>query len=138
MTGLRISLVRLQLVLLDDHRAAREALVRRLRQSVDVDVAGHTADIDEAVALLERHGPHAVLVDPRREDGAGIEAIASLARVDVPVRPLVAAHASYFDADEWLRVRAAGAHDWILKQFDVDALVTRLSGAIERGAHTGH
>ncbi len=138
MTGLRISLVRLQLVLLDDHRAAREALVRRLCQCAGVDVAGHTADIDEAVELLERHHPHAVLVDPRREDGAGIEAIASLARVDMPVRPLVAAHASYFDADEWLGVRAAGAQDWILKQFDVDALVTRLSGAIERGALTGH
>lgn len=138
MTGHRISLVRLQLVLLDDHRAAREALVRRLCQCAEVDVAGHTADIDEAVELLKRHHPHAVLVDPRREDGAGIDAIASLVRVDMPVRPLVAAHASYFDADEWLDVRAAGAQDWILKQFDVDALVTRLSEAIERGILAGH
>lgn len=138
MTGTRISLVRIQLILLDDHRAAREALVRRLRRDSRVDVAGHTADIEEAIALLMRHRPHAALVDPRREDGAGIDAIASLAGVDVPVRPLLAAHASYFDADEWLRVRAAGAQDWILKQFDVDALVSRLSATIERGVHADH
>ena len=133
MTGIHISLVRARLVLVDDHRVAREALVRRLHHDGRVAIVGHTADVGEAIATVKRDRPHAVLVDPRREDGAGTDAIASLARVDVPVPPLVAAHASYFDAEEWLRVRAVGAHDWILKQFDVDALVMRLLIAVERG-----
>jgi DNA-binding NarL/FixJ family response regulator len=128
----QLNVVRLRILLVDDHLAAREALVRRLVHEPRVQVVGHTADIAEAVALVVQHRPHAALVDPRREDGAGIDAIASVAAVDVPMRPLIAAHASYFDADQWARAKAAGAHDWILKQFDVDALVQRLSQAIER------
>jgi DNA-binding NarL/FixJ family response regulator len=135
MAANQLNAVRLKLLLVDDHQAAREALVRRLASEPGVEVVGHTADITEAVALVARHQPDAVLVDPRREDGAGIDAIGSIAAVDVPVRPLIAAHASYFDADQWLRARAAGAHDWILKQFDVNALVRRLSDAIARRTH---
>lgn len=128
----QLNVIRLRILLVDDHQAAREALVRRLVHEPRVQVVGHTADIEEAVALVVRHQPHAVLIDPRRDDGAGIDAITSIAAVNVPMRPLIAAHASYFDADQWARARAAGAHDWILKQFDVDALVQRLSQAIER------
>lgn len=128
----QLNAIRFRILLVDDHQAAREALVRRLVHEPRVQVVGHTADIAEAVALVVRCRPHAVLIDPRRDDGAGIDAITSIAAVDVPLRPLIAAHASYFDADQWARARAAGAHDWILKQFDVDALVQRLSQAIER------
>lgn len=110
--------------------------MRRLVSEPRVEVVGHTSDIAEAVALVIRLRPHVALVDPRREDGAGIDAIASIAAVDGPVRPLIAAHASYFDAEEWLRARAAGAQDWILKQFDVDALVHRLNNALERSVKT--
>jgi DNA-binding NarL/FixJ family response regulator len=131
----QLNVVRLKLLLVDDHLAAREALVRRLASEPRVDVVGHTADIVEAVALVVRHQPHAVLVDPRREDGAGIEVIACIAAARVPVRPIIAAHASYFDADQWLHARAAGACDWILKQFDVDALIHRLLQVIERRPH---
>lgn len=128
----QLNVIRLRILLVDDHQAAREALVRRLVHEPRVQVVGHTADIVEAVALVVRQQPHAVLIDPRRDDGAGIDAIMSIAAVNVPMRPLIAAHASYFDADQWARARAAGAHDWILKQFDVDALVQRISQAIER------
>jgi DNA-binding NarL/FixJ family response regulator len=129
----QLNAVRFRLLLLDDHCAAREALVRRLASEPRVEVVGHTSDIAEAVALVIRLQPHVALVDPRREDGAGIDAIARVAAVDGQMRPLIAAHASYFDADEWLRARTAGAQDWILKQFDVDALVNRLGNALERG-----
>ena len=128
----QLNAIRFRLLLLDDHCAAREALVRRLASEPRVEVVGHTSDIAEAVALVIRLQPHVALVDPRREDGAGIDAIARVAAVAGQMRPLIAAHASYFDADEWLRARAAGAQDWILKQFDVDALVNRLGNALER------
>lgn len=133
----QLNVVRLRILLVDDHQEAREALVLRLSSEPQVEVVGHTADIVDALAMVASRQPHAVLIDPRRQDGAGIDAIARLAQVDVPVRPLIAAHASYFDADQWLRARRAGAHDWILKQFDVDALVRRLAQAIARDLKAG-
>ena len=127
----------LRLLLLDDHVAARQALVRRLVGEPRLLVAGATADVAEAAALAAAHSPHVILIDPRRQDGAGIAAIAALAAVELPAPPLIAAHASYYDAEQWVRAQAAGAHDWILKQFDVDALLHRLEWGLERRRNPG-
>jgi DNA-binding NarL/FixJ family response regulator len=124
--------VPLRLILLDDHVAARQALVRRLAAEPRLVVAGATADVAEAAALAEAHDPHAILIDPRRQDGGGIAAIASLAAVRVAHPPLIAAHAAYYDAEQWIQAKAAGAHDWILNQFDVEALLHRLVSGLER------
>ena len=127
----------LRLLLLDDHVAARQALVRRLVGEPRLLVTGATAVVAEAAALAGRHGPHVILIDPRRQDGGGIAAIAVLAAVELPAPPLIAAHASYYDAEQWVRAQAACAHDWILKQFDVDALLHRLEWGLERRRNPG-
>ncbi len=127
----------LRLLLLDDHVAARQALVRRLVGEPGLLVVGATSDPTEAAALAVLHDPHAILIDPRRQDGAGIAAITALAALPLPAPPLIAAHAAYYDADQWLRAQAAGAHDWILKQFDVEALLHRLEWGIARQRGAG-
>ena len=111
--------------------------MRRLVGEPRLLVTGATAVVAEAAALAGRHRPHVILIDPRRQDGAGIAAIAVLAAVELPAPPLIAAHASYYDAEQWVRAQAAGAHDWILKQFDVDALLHRLEWGLERRRNPG-
>lgn len=137
MATLEPEAVPLRLLLLDDHVAARQALVRRLVGEPRLLVAGATADIAEAAALAARHGPHVILIDPRRQDGAGIAAIAILAAVELPAPPLIAAHASYYDAEQWVQAEAAGAQDWILKQFDVEALLRHLERGLARRRDPG-
>jgi DNA-binding NarL/FixJ family response regulator len=122
----------LRLLLVDDHERARQALVRRLAAEPLVRVVGHTADVAEAHVLIASHEPHVALIDPRRRDGRGLDAIAAVAGTSHPARPLVAVHASYYDSEEWLRAKSAGAHEWVLKQFDVHALIVRLTDAIRR------
>jgi DNA-binding NarL/FixJ family response regulator len=70
-------------------------------------------------------------VDTRRQDEAGLAVITSLTSLPEAARPLVVVHTSFFDAEDWRRSRAAGAHEWLLKQIDVDVLFERLWAAVQ-------
>ena len=120
----------LKLVLVDDHERARDALARRLSVDRRIDVVGATSDLSEALRVIELHVPHVALVDTRRQDEAGLAVITALAALPEAARPLVVVHTSFFDAEEWRRSRDAGAHEWLLKQIDVDVLFDRLSSAV--------
>jgi len=116
----------LKLVLIDDHDAARDALVRRLNADRRIAVVGATPHLPEARRLVVEHEPHVALVDTRRRDDAGLDVITMLVALAERARPIVVVHTSFFDAEDWHRSRAAGAHEWLLKQIDVDVLFDRL------------
>jgi DNA-binding NarL/FixJ family response regulator len=120
----------LKLVLVDDHDAAREALVRRLDADARIAVVGATADPAEGRRIVEDRRPHVALIDARRRDDRGAEAISALTSLPEDSRPLVVVHTSFFDADDWCRWRDAGAQEWLLKQIDVSLLFERLSAAL--------
>lgn len=120
----------LKLVLIDDHDSAREALVRRLGADARIEIVGATPDPDEGRRLVEELHPDAALIDARRRDDAGTEAISALARLPEEARPLVVVHTSFFDAEDWRRWRDAGAHEWLLKQIDINVLFERLTAAL--------
>lgn len=120
----------LKLVLIDDHDCAREALVQRLDADARIDVVGATPDPAEGRRLVEQLRPDAALVDARRRDDAGTATISALASLPDGARPLVIVHTSFFDADDWRRWRDAGAHEWLLKQIDVNVLFERLTAAL--------
>ena len=120
----------LKLVLIDDHDCAREALVQRLGADARISVVGATPDPGEGRRMVEELHPDAALVDARRRDDGGTAAISALASLPDEARPLVVVHTSFFDADDWRRWRAAGAHEWLLKQIDVNVLFERLSAAL--------
>jgi len=120
----------LKLLLVDDHDGAREALARRLGVDARIEVVGATSELCEALRLIDAHAPHVALIDTRRRDEAGLAIIAALASLPEMVRPLVVVHTSFFDAEDWRRSRAAGAHEWLLKQIDVAVLFDRLSSAV--------
>ena len=122
----------LKLVLIDDHDCAREALVKRLDADARIAVVGATPDPDEGRRLVEELRPDAALVDARRRDDDGTAAISALASLPDEARPLVVVHTSFFDADDWRRWREAGAHEWLLKQIDVNVLFERVSAALRQ------
>ena len=120
----------LKLVLIDDHDCAREALVQRLDADARIAVVGATPDPDEGRRMVEQLHPDAALIDARRRDDNGIAAISALAGLPEEARPLVVVHTSFFDVDDWRRWRDAGAHEWLLKQIDINVLFERLSAAL--------
>ncbi|HXK34562.1 MAG TPA: response regulator [Dehalococcoidia bacterium] len=122
----------ISLILLDDHETARAALAARLAKTGRVDLVGETADPCEALRIIAEKRPHAALVDPRRQDGHGFAALAIICGAAVDGYPVVAVHTSYYDAEEWLRARDAGARDWLLKQLDVESLITRVAALLNR------
>jgi DNA-binding NarL/FixJ family response regulator len=117
---------KLKLMVVDDHRRAREALVRRLAGHPRAAVAGHTDDMLEAHGMLAAHRPHVALIDPRRADGLGPRVVASFAALPPTLRPLVIVHVAYFNPDDWRNARAAGADDLLLKHIGVEPLVSGL------------
>jgi DNA-binding NarL/FixJ family response regulator len=122
---------RLKLVLIDDHDGARNALAGRLNGHEQLVVSGHTADPDEALALVRTSLPHIALVDPVRVDGRGSEIVSSLTVLPELQRPLVFVHLAFFDTEVWGMARSAGADDLVLKVIDVEALASRLvTGAV--------
>jgi two-component system response regulator DesR len=120
----------LKLVLIDDHDCAREALVQRLDADARIAVVGATPDPGEGRRMVEELHPDAALIDARRRDDGGTAAISALASLPDEARPLVVVHTSFFDADDWRRWRDAGAHEWLLKQIDINVLFERLSAAL--------
>jgi DNA-binding NarL/FixJ family response regulator len=117
---------RLKLILVDEHDAARTALVRRLAPHRQLVVAAETSDPGKALDIARDHAPHAALIDPVRSDGRGNAIVASFAQLAAARRPLVLVHLAYFDTQVWQRARDAGADDVILKLVDVDALASAL------------
>ena len=122
----------LRLMLIDDHDAARSALERRLSSDPRVSIVASTASLPDALAAIEKHRPHAALVDHRRRDGDGFYIVAQLDALPAARRPLVALHSAYIDAMDWLRARQAGADEWFLKQIGVETMVSRLLDAAHR------
>lgn len=120
------------LLLLDDHDAARGALAARLAKTAGVLLVGETADPCEAARIVAEKRPDAALVDPRRQDGRGLSAITMVSRAADGGHTVVAVHTSYYDAEEWQRAREAGARDWLLKQPDIGALVSRIRDLVGR------
>lgn len=117
---------KLKLMVVDDHRRAREALVRRLAGHPHAAVAGHTDDMLEAHGMIAAHRPHVALIDPRRTDALGPQIVASFAALPSALRPLVIVHVSYFNPEDWRVARAAGADDLLLKHIGVEPLVSGL------------
>lgn len=122
----------LKLLLLDDHTHARAALERRLATRPGVAVVASTEHLPEALEAVDAAEPHAALVDIRRADRGGFDAVRALAALPDLRRPLIAIHTAFLDGEEWLQARQAGAHVSIVKQVSVDALLERLAEAIRR------
>jgi NarL family two-component system response regulator LiaR len=113
-----------RLLIIDDHENVRQALASRLDATPGIDVVGCTGcwktGLQEALELE----PDVVLLETKRNDGEGLEALRCLkdqcSSADVIVLT------SYHDAEERAAARSAGAVRYLLKHIDTAQLVSEI------------
>jgi DNA-binding NtrC family response regulator len=123
------SVPRGRVLVVDDHRSARESLADILRR------AGHTVDAlssgVEALNWLPQHAVDLVITDLQMPGMNGVELIRELDRRKHGAQVImVTAHASVASAVEAMRY---GAFDYIEKPFAAEQIETLVDRALERG-----
>ncbi len=122
-----------RVLVVDDHRAARESMADVLR------CAGHTVSVAasavEALELLDRERPDVVLTDLQMPGMDGLELIARVTRRrPAPQVLMITAHATISSAVEAIR---RGAFEYLEKPFNAERLEELVARAIERRRLTG-
>jgi DNA-binding NarL/FixJ family response regulator len=113
-----------RILLADDHALVRAGIRALLESLPGVVIVGETGDGLEAVDLVRRDPPDALLLDITLPGLNGLDAAARIARLDVPTRVLMLSmHAS---AEYAARAFAAGASGYLNKDSAFDELATAL------------
>jgi two-component system response regulator DevR len=114
----------------------RRELATALRRARGVEVVGATGSADEALRIVRECEPDIVLLDVKRDDGAGLKLCRQLSRNAKDLAVIV--FTSYLSTAEWARAKEAGAVDYLLKQIDSSALVAKITQVAtrHRGGHS--
>jgi DNA-binding NarL/FixJ family response regulator len=113
-----------RILLADDHALVRAGIRALLESLPGIEVIGETGDGLEAVDVVRRDPPDAILLDITLPGLNGLEAAARIAKLDVPTRVLMLSmHAS---AEYAARAFAAGAAGYLNKDSAFDELATAL------------
>jgi two-component system LytT family response regulator len=115
----------LRVLVVDDERTARGALVRMLAEVPAVTVVAEADDVPTAIAAVRTHRPEAMLLDVQLPSGTGFDVLRATLP-DAPATAMVTAHDRYA-----LAAFELAALDYVLKPFTLDRLTT----AIERLRH---
>jgi DNA-binding NarL/FixJ family response regulator len=121
----------IRVVLVDDQTLVRRGIRSLLELSGDIGVVAEAADGDEALAVIRRERPDAVLLDVRMPKRTGLEVLQDLQRAgELPPTILL----TTFDDDEVLLEGVkAGARGYLLK----DVTLEQLTDAIRTVAGGG-
>ncbi len=121
---------RIRVLVVDDHTLFRRGLTALLASDPGLDVVGDAADAGEAQRKAEALDPDVILLDNHLPGVTGVAALPALraARPDMKVLMLTVSE----DEEDLAGALRAGAHGYLLKTIDGDAL----SAAI-RHAHAG-
>ena len=99
--------------IVDDQELVRAGFRLIIESAGDLDVVGEAANGEEAVALVEQHGPDVVLMDVRMPVMDGIEATRRIGARSSTTRVIVL---TTFDLDEYVHeALRAGASGFLLK-----------------------
>jgi two-component system response regulator MprA len=118
----------MQILVVDDDRAVREALERALSlEGYDVELAGDGA---EALAKVERHQPDAIVLDVLMPGVDGLEVCRLLrkAQSKVPILMLTVRD----DLGDRIEGLDSGADDYLGKPFELEELLARVRALLRR------
>lgn len=124
----------LRVLVVDDEGELVDALVERL-QLRGIEADGVTTG-SAALSALQAGRYHVVLLDVKMPAPGGLDVLREVSQrwPDVAV-VLVTGHGSRQDVDTGMRL---GAAEYIMKPFDIDALVSTMSKAAEAKGLRGH
>ena len=126
-----------RLFIIDDHDAVREALQARLSDADGLEVVGCTGRWETGLQEAARLEPDVVLLETKRADGKGLEALRSL--VEQCPHTNVIVLTSYLDAEEQREARRMGAERYILKDIDTSQLAHEVQATVRpQPTSSGH
>jgi len=113
-----------RLYIIDEHQSVRLALADRLQHSDELQVIGHTGNVEEALKDVRECCPDIVLLEVKRSDGLGLELLRQLSTFAIPPKILVLTSYPSF----WERQAAsrAGATSYLLKDIETEDLIQQI------------
>ena len=117
-----------RLLIIDDHDVVREALEIRLRAATAVEIVGCTGCWRTGLRDAVRLKPDVVLLEIKRSDGQGLEALRGLS-AECPHTSIVIL-TSYPDAEEQMEAQRIGAMRYILKDIDTPQLIREIQASV--------
>jgi len=119
--------VKLRVVVADDHPVVREGVVAIINRQPDMAVVAEAADGQAAVAAALTERPDVTLLDLRMPRMSGLEAMRNIKRVVPSARILVL---TTYDGDEDIyRALQEGAKGYLLKDLSSNEMVTAIRSA---------
>ena len=116
---------RLEVLIVDDHPAIREALRSAIDGRIGMRVSGEAGSAERALRLLDRRAPDVAIIDISLDDAHGLDLIAEIRDQYPSVRTLVF---SMYDEGVYAeRAIRAGASGYLMKRESTD----RVAEAIE-------
>jgi two-component system NarL family response regulator len=124
---------RITVMVVDDHPALRQGIIRMLRFEPDMDVVAEATHGRQAVALWPNHRPDVTLVDLMMPLMDGVETLERIRRIDPRARVLI--FSSSESAADAARAEQAGACGYVTKEADAAAIVAAIREARAGGRH---
>jgi DNA-binding NarL/FixJ family response regulator len=121
----------IRVVLVDDQTLVRRGIRSLLELAGDIAVVGEAADGEEALTVIRRERPDAVLLDVRMPKRTGIEVLQSLqASSELPPTILLT---TFDDDDALLEGVKSGARGYLLKDVSLEQLTGAISTVVAGG-----
>jgi two-component system, NarL family, nitrate/nitrite response regulator NarL len=111
---------RTRVLLADDHTVFRQGLRRLLETERDFLVVGEATNGAEAVEMVTQLRPDILLLDVSMPGASGLDALAALAKTDVPVKSVVLT--AEIARDQVVRALQLGARGVLLKSLSADLI----------------
>ncbi|MEM1126719.1 MAG: response regulator transcription factor [Bacteroidota bacterium] len=119
---------RIQVMIVDDHPAVREALADTVGSKMDLHLVGQAGSADEAFRLVERLKPHVITVDISLEDAHGLDLVQNI-RAQFPEVQVVVF--SMYDENVYAeRAIRAGASGYLMKSEPTQSVVDAIRSVV--------
>ncbi len=115
----------ISIVLVDDHFLVRDGIRALLEDQEQYKVIGEAADGNEAISIITKLQPDIVICDIRMPEISGIETVAKLKKMGLPVKTIML---SMHDSEEYiLQSINAGADGYLLKDASKEEFLKALT-----------
>jgi two-component system, NarL family, invasion response regulator UvrY len=120
----------IRVALAEEHRIVRWALGEALARTPDIEVVGEAATVEQMLEMVRTVRPDVLVLDTSMPAHSGFDALTELR--DLRAGPLVVVFAPHTDASCVARTIAAGAHGYLDKSAEPEALLDAIR-AVHRG-----